>query len=135
MTRKNGEAMTTIRSIVAVIAGLVFIFVTHIGTDQILHAQGVFPPEGQPMHDPWLNALALAYRCFYSVLGCALTAALAPRAGMAHALTLGGIGTVLSSLGAYAAIDLNLGPMWYPIALVVTALPCAWMGGSIGRRD
>jgi hypothetical protein len=85
------------------------------------------------MHDPWLNALALFYRCFYSVLGCALTAALAPSRAMTHALVLGGIGTVLSALGAYAAINLNLGPMWYPIALVATALPCAWVGGMLGR--
>lgn len=125
--------MTVIRSIIAVLAGLVFIFVTHIGTDQILHAQGVFPPEGQAMHDPWLNALALFYRCFYSVLGCALTAALAPRAAMAHALTLGGIGTALASLGAYAMIPLNLGPMWYPVALAASALPCAWVGAKLAR--
>jgi hypothetical protein len=100
----------------------------------VLHAQGGFPREGQPMFDPWLNALALGYRCVFSALGCALTAALAPRAPMAHALTLGGIGTVLASLGAYMAMNMNLGPMWYPIALAASALPCAWLGGLIGQH-
>jgi hypothetical protein len=123
-----------IRSIAAVAAGLVFIFVTHIGTDEAMHAWGVFPPEGQSMSDPWLNALALGYRSVFSVLGCAITAALAPRAPMAHALTLGGVGTALASLGAYMAIGLNLGPMWYPIALTASALPCAWLGGLLVRR-
>ncbi|NOT42632.1 MAG: hypothetical protein HOP13_19320 [Alphaproteobacteria bacterium] len=123
-----------IRSIAAVIAGLVFIFATHIGTDEVLHAWGVFPPEGQRMSDPWLNALALGYRSVFSVLGCALTAWLAPVRPMAHALVLGGIGTVLASLGAYVAIPLDLGPMWYPIALAASALPCAWAGGMLVRR-
>jgi hypothetical protein len=47
------------------------------------------------------------------------------------ALTLGVIGLVLSSAGAIAAIPMNLGPSWYPIALVLTALPCAWLGGVL----
>ncbi len=123
-----------IRSIAAVVAGLVFIFATHIGTDAVMHAQGVFPPEGQPMFDPSLNALALGYRSVFSVIGCAIAAALAPRAPMAHALTLGGVGTVLASLGAYMAMGLNLGPMWYPVALAASALPCAWVGGMLVRR-
>lgn len=123
-----------IRSIAAVLAGLVFIFATHIGTDAVMHAQGVFPPEGEPMFDPLLNALALGYRSAFSVAGCAITAALAPRAPMAHALTLGGIGTVLASLGAYMAMGLNLGPMWYPVALAASALPCAWLGRMLVRR-
>lgn len=120
-----------IRSIAAVLAGLAFIFATHMGTDALMHAWGVFPPAGQPMRDPALNALALGYRCGFSVMGCALTAWLAPRAGMAHALTLGAIGTVLASLGAYAAIPLNLGPVWYPVALAASALPCAWVGSKL----
>ena len=121
------------RSVAAVVAGLVFIFATHMGADEAMHAMGVFPPKGEPMFDPALNALALGYRCVFSVLGCALTAWLAPRARMGHALTLGAIGTVLASLGAYAAINLNLGPVWYPVALVASALPCAWVGGKLVR--
>jgi hypothetical protein len=125
--------MIVVRSIAAVVAGLVFIVATHVGTDEVMHAAGVFPPKGEPMFDPALNALALGYRCVFSVLGCALTAWLAPRAPMAHALTLGGIGTALASLGAYAMIPLNLGPMWYPVALAASALPCAWVGAKLAR--
>jgi hypothetical protein len=25
------------------------------------------------------------------------------------------------------------GPLWYPIALAVTGLPCAWLGGVLHR--
>jgi ABC-type xylose transport system permease subunit len=49
------------------------------------------------------------------------------------ALALGVVGLVLSLVGAIAAINMDLGPAWYPIALVVTALPCAWLGGVLHR--
>lgn len=122
-----------LRSILAVFAGLVFIFATHLGTDQVLHELQVFPPLGEPMNDPGLNLLALAYRCVFSVLGCYLTARLAPYAPMGHAITLGVIGTALSTAGAIAASGINLGPSWYPIALAISALPCAWLGGLLYR--
>ncbi len=52
---------------------------------------------------------------------------------MSHALILGLIGTALSAAGAIAASGMNLGPSWYPIALVISALPCAWLGGLLYR--
>ena len=122
-----------IRSIGAVLAGLVTIFATHIGTDQVMHELKIFPPLGEPMNDPSLNALALAYRCVFSVLGCYITARLAPRSPMAHALALGGIGVLLSGAGYFATKDMNLGPSWYPLSLVASSLPCAWLGGMLYR--
>jgi hypothetical protein len=123
------------RSILAVVAGLVFIFVTHLGTDQVLHVLGVFPPWGQPMNDPALNLLALSYRVVLSVAGCALAAFMAPRAPFAHAEALGIIGTVLSALGVYAATTADLGPIWYPLALMVSSIPCGWAGGWLVQRS
>ena len=123
------------RSVAAVLAGFIAVVVLSLGTDQVLHVLQVYPPWGQPMHDPGLNLLALAYRCVYAVLGSFIAARLAPRAPMRHALVLGGIGLVLSVLGAIAALSMaDLGPAWYPIALVLTALPCAWLGGDLHRR-
>jgi hypothetical protein len=26
-------------------------------------------------------------------------------------------------------------PAWYPIAIALTALPCAWLGGALYRRS
>ena len=119
------------RSIVAILAGFVAIVALSLGTDQVLHMLAVYPPWGQPMYDPGLNLLALSYRIVISVLGCYITARLAPRAPLGHALILGAIGVVVSALGAVAAIGQNLGPMWYPIALVFVSLPCAWLGGRL----
>ncbi|XDD52152.1 hypothetical protein AB3N59_19530 [Leptospira sp. WS92.C1] len=119
------------RSSKAVLIGLVVIFATSLGTDQILHELNVYPPWGVPMFEPVLNFLALSYRIAYGVLGSYITAKFAPGNPMRHALILGGIGFVLSSLGAITAINYNLGPAWYPISLICTSLPCAWLGGKL----
>ena len=123
-----------VRSVLAVLAGLIFIFVTHLGTDEVLHVAGVFPPWTQPMNDPALNLLALGYRIVFSIFGCAIAARLAPRAPFAHAEMLGIIGTVLSAVGVYAATASNLGPLWYPLALMVSSIPCGWAGGWLDLR-
>lgn len=121
------------RSVAAVLLGFVAVVVLSLGTDQILHVLAVYPPWGQPMHDVGLNVLALSYRVVYSVLGSYIAARLAPRNPMRHALILGVVGLILSAVGAIATIPLNLGPSWYPIALVLTAVPCAWLGGVLYR--
>lgn len=122
------------RSVGAVLAGLVAIVVTHTGTDAVLHATGVFPPAGQTMSDS-LFALATAYRIFFSVLGAALTAHLAPARPLKHALVLGSIGVVASFAGLLATVGRvpELGPLWYPIALMVTSLPACWLGAALRR--
>lgn len=120
------------KSVAAVLAGLVAIVVTHTGSDAILHAVSVYPPAGQVMSDA-LFALALGYRLLFSVLGCGLTARLAPGRPLRHALLLGGIGTLGSLAGLLATLrsGSELGPVWYPLALVLTALPCAWLGAQL----
>lgn len=120
------------RSIGAVLAGLLTIVVLDNAIDYVLHTTGVYPPFGQAMADS-LFVLALAYRTVDGILGSYIAGRLAPRRPLAHALTLGGIGVVLSTLGALATIGAGpeFGPIWYPLALVAIALPCAWAGGSL----
>lgn len=120
-----------LRSVAAVLAGFVAIVVLSLGTDQLMHTLEVYPPWGQPMRDTGLLLLALAYRIVYAVAGCYLAARLAPHNPMRHALVLGAIGFALSTAGAVATIPMDLGPAWYPIALALTALPCAWLGGAL----
>jgi hypothetical protein len=119
------------RSTLAMIAGFVAIVVLSLGTDQILHTLGIYPPWGQPMRETSLNLLALSYRLVYDTFGCYLAARLAPRHPMRHALGLGALGFVLSSLGAAGAIMQDLGPAWYPILLALSSLPTAWLGGRL----
>ena len=122
----------TLRSIWAVFAGLLFIFIVTTIVDVVLHATGVFPPWGKPMSDG-LFGVATAYRIVISIAGCYIAARLAPDRPMGHALVLGAIGVVISAIGA--AVTWNkgpeFGPHWYPLLLVVVAMPCAWVGGKL----
>jgi hypothetical protein len=118
----------------AVLAGFVAVVVLSLGTDQVLHMLQVYPPWDQPMFDPGLNLLALSYRIVYTIVGGYITARLAPQSPMRHALVLGAIGTVIGTAGAIATIPMHLGPSWYPIAIALTALPCAWLGGTLYLR-
>lgn len=122
------------KSILAIVVGFLAVVVLSLGTDQLLHVTNVYPPWGEPMFDPGLNLLALTYRTIYAILGSYLAAKLAPRAPMVHAMVLGIIGFATATAGAIVAItQFDLGPDWYPIALAVTALPCAWLGGVLAR--
>lgn len=121
------------RSTAALLIGFFAILILSLATDQLFHSLQVYPPWGQPMHDPGLNLLALAYRTVYGVLGSYLAARFAPRNPMWHAMALGFIGLVLSAIGAIVATQANVGPIWYPVALVIEALPCAWLGGVLHR--
>ncbi|HMC21964.1 MAG TPA: hypothetical protein VKL19_08965 [Thermoanaerobaculia bacterium] len=129
----------TLRSIGAVFAGFLLIVVTSTVTDIVLHATGVFPPWGQPMSDT-LFLLATAYRIVFSVGGCYVAARLAPDKPMQHALALGIVGVVVSTAATVVTWNRGpeFGPKWYPIALIVVAMPCAWLGGRLwvwsGRR-
>jgi hypothetical protein len=123
---------STLRSIAAVLAGLVAIFILSIGTDMVLHATGVFPAFGQPMSDR-LFLLATAYRIVYGVAGSYLTARLAPSRPLGHALALGVVGLAFSIAGAAATWGRGpeFGPKWYAIAVIAMAIPCACAGGAL----
>lgn len=123
--------MKVIKSIGAVLAGLIFIGVTHSAVDAILEATGVFPPPSEGLHVPWMMALALGYRTVLSIIGCYITAKLAPTRPMTHSLILGAIGLVLSTIGLIVSMQMNLSAPWYPVALIIVTLPCAWLGGRL----
>ena len=140
MTNSNALKPATSRRILrrvgAVLAGMILIIILDIGLDIIMHATGIYPPWFQPMATGlWL--LALSYRTIDSILGCYVTARLAPDRPLTHALVLGSLGVILSAIGAIATWGkgLEFGPKWYPLALVLIALPCAWVGGTIRQRQ
>lgn len=122
--------MNTIKSIGAVVAGLVFIVITHTGSDAILENAGILP-KGHLFVGTGLILVVLGYRAIFSLLGCYLTAWLAPRRPMKHALVLGVIGLVLASIGAIVTANMDLGPAWYAWTLAVISLPIAWLGGKL----
>lgn len=124
-----------LRSVGAVLAGLLVVIIITTATDAIMHATGIFPPWGQPMSDS-LFVLAFAYRIVYGIAGGYITAQLAPDKPVAHAVLLGVVGFVLSLTGAAATWNRGpeFGPKWYPLALIVIAIPTAWLGGKLVSR-
>jgi hypothetical protein len=126
------------RSIGAVLAGIVTGIVPTLGTDVVLHAVGVFPPMGQSM-EGYGGALLLAtiYRTVYGVAGSYVTARLAPDRPMGHSLVGGVLGLVVSTVGAVVTWNKGpaFGPHWYPLALIVLAMPTAWVGGKLRLRQ
>ena len=123
-----------LRRIRAVLAGMLVAIILSIATDAILHVTGVFPPLGQPMSDA-LFVLATVYRQVYGVAGAYVTGRLAPDRPVLHALVLGFLGFLASIAGLVATWNRGpeFGPRWYPLALVVLAIPCAWAGGKLAE--
>lgn len=122
----------TARSVGAIVAGVVVGLVLTLGTDAVLHAVGVFPPYGQIASNGAL-AVATAYRFVFSVLGSYIGARLAPNRPMWHAMFLGYLNLLVSAIGAIVTWnrEAEFGPHWYPVSLVILALPAAWIGGRI----
>jgi hypothetical protein len=120
------------RSAGALLSGFIVVVVLSVGTDQLMRVLGWFPPLDQPMHDLRLLLLAFVYRSIYVILGSYIVARFAPYAPTRHALVSGLIGLVLSIAGAIA--NWSLGSHWYPIAIVLTALPYAWLGAVLHCR-
>jgi hypothetical protein len=122
------------RSIGAVLVGLVVGIAITLVTDVVLHAIHVFPPWGASMVG-FETALLVAtgYRTVYGVLSSYIIARLAPDRPMMHALVGGVIGLAVSTLGAVATWNKGpaFGPHWYPLALIVLAMPEAWAGGKL----
>ena len=118
------------RSILAVIAGMALGIAVTLATDIVLRRLGVLPVIGQRVPDRVLISVT-GYRVVYGVLASYLIAYLAPYRPIAHAMVGGAFGFVASLAGAIATWNAGpaYGPHWYPVALIVLALPQSWLGG------
>jgi hypothetical protein len=126
--------LTWLLSVLAVLAGVLVVVAFSIGADLGVVKLGMFPaPPVRPPDGLFLEPLV--YRSAFAVLGAYITARLAPRAPVTHALVLGGIGVAVSLMGAVMTGGRNdMGPAWYSWALVITTLPLTWLGGVLHRR-
>ncbi len=110
------------QSVGAVLAGAIAGIILSLGTDTLLPKQMTGP----------LFVLATTYRTVYGVFGAYLTGRLAPRRPLFHALVLGALGSIANLAGVMVALNKpELGPLWYPIALLVLGMPTAWAGGKL----
>jgi hypothetical protein len=123
------------RSILALVAGFVVNVALSLGTDFLLVSMGVLPSLGRGAMNDTQSLIAAGYRTVYGVFSSYVVARLAPYGPVGHALTGGAIGMALAMAGAVATWNQGLGPHWYPISLVITALPSAWVGGKLGAMQ
>jgi hypothetical protein len=132
----NAPSRRVGRSVAAVFAGLLINAVLSTGTDVVLSLAGVFPPLSQyGQAGTFTNAmlaLALVYRTLFGVLGCYVTARLAPHRPFAHSMILGAIGFVIGVAGAITMWEAS--QAWYALAIIAVTLPSAWIGGRLVER-
>jgi hypothetical protein len=118
----------TLKSIWAVLAGIIAVFALSIITDIILEKTGIMK---LPFDDNSFSFIVfvIVYRSLYVVIGSYVTASLAPIKPMKHSIIYAAIGFVLGVLGTVAMW--HLPPHWYPISLVILGIPSALWGGKL----
>jgi hypothetical protein len=123
----------TLKSVGAVLTGAFVAILLSIGTDEVMHMLHLFPRIGTPISDSRLLGIATSYRAVYAIFGAYVTAWMAPRRPMLHAMILGTLGLIASIAGVLATWNKGpeYGPHWYSISLVVLALPQSWLGAKI----
>jgi hypothetical protein len=126
--------MSKLKSAAAVLAGFVTVVILSTGTDFVLEAASVFPPQTDPgAYTGFMLFWALVYRCLFTIAGGYVTARIAPDRPIRHAVILGIIGSVAGTAGVIFSWDLTP-HHWYPILIAVTALPCTWLGGRMRAK-
>ncbi|MBN2266761.1 MAG: hypothetical protein JW725_00270 [Candidatus Babeliaceae bacterium] len=73
----------------------------------------------------------MSYHLLFAILDGFVTARLAPDRPITHAITLGILGVVISTLGLFAIIMQDLAPAWYGWALIVFSVPVTWSGEKL----
>ena len=122
------------KSIVAIVAGFVLTFVLNVGTNAVLAK--VAPdliPTGAPVTDPAALVLICAYVAAFGILGCYVTARLAPSRPLFHALVLGGIALAMSI--PVTVMAWNDTPAWFNVYNLLAVMPYAYIGGRIRERQ
>jgi hypothetical protein len=125
------------KNFLAVLAGLAFTVAVAVVLDLVMHAIGVFGTEISDMSTSDF-LLAFSYRLLSAIGAGWITARLAASRPMFFAILLGAIGTAIALVGFIFAWAMSpaLGPLWYSLLLVVTAIPCTWFGGKLaGSRS
>lgn len=123
-----------LRGILAVLAGLFLIPILNLATNAALGRMlpEWYPASGRVEFVPAL-LLSCAYVAAFGILGCYVTARLAPSRPMLHALILGALGLAVSIPTAMMAW--NDAPAWFNLYNLLAVIPYAWIGGRIRERQ
>jgi membrane glycosyltransferase len=118
-----------VRSILAIVAGFLFIGALAFGAGAGLQSAGIMPPAGEPLTDIGPILLETVYVALFAITGCWLAAWLAPDRPMRHALILGVLGLAFNLMGAVATWGQR--PAWSTVLNLALVMPYAWIGGRL----
>jgi hypothetical protein len=122
------------RSILAIVVGFVLTAVLNVGTNAVLaKAAPDLIPTGAPVTDPAALVLVCVYVAAFGILGCYVTARLAPSRPLFHALLLGGIALAMSI--PVTIMAWNDTPAWFNVYNLLAVMPYAYVGGRIRERQ
>jgi hypothetical protein len=123
-----------VKSIMAIVAGFVLTAALNVGTNALLAkvAPGLIPT-GAPVTDPAALVLVCAYVAAFGILGCYVTARLAPSRPLFHALVLGGIALAMSI--PVTVMAWNDTPAWFNVYNLLAVMPYAYLGGRLRERQ
>jgi hypothetical protein len=120
-----------LRSLVAVVLGIVVLLLTSFAIEAIAdRLMGV--TEEQP-RSVAVRLVTMAYSFLCLAAGAYVTAWVAGRAPVRHALIMGVVQLALTVL--LIVSDPGFAPVWVWILTVVLVLPAAWCGGVIRARQ
>jgi len=122
---------TILKSVGAIAAGFFTTVILSIVADTIMGATGLMNMENFKATTTGIILVVTLYRFIFNVLGCYIAARLAPKKPMKHAVILGSIGLALSIMGSAAMWDKAV--LWYNLAIILIALPCAYIGGKLHK--
>jgi hypothetical protein len=122
------------RSIWAVVAGFLFIGVFATAAGKIMQAMSpyAFNSAGATNSVAILVLMTVIVGVF-GVVGCYITARLAPSAPMKHALILGLLGLIIH--GVSMAMSWGAWPAWFQILNFLLVMPYAWYGGRLRENE
>lgn len=133
-----GSIPAVVRSILAVVAGIAALTAISFAIESVANPLLLrMFPEALPnaaaiRHNQWAILFMIAYSSVCMVGGGYLTARLAPRLPLRHAVLMGAIQVGLNFM---AMLDFReLAPLWVWIVGMVLAVPAAWAGGRLRVR-
>ncbi len=121
------------RSIVSIVAGFLVATALAFGAEMLLLkiAPALADPAARAQ-DIAALVVMLAYAAIALIAGAYVTARLAPRRPMMHAVILGVIALALAL--TESTVFWNVLPAWSHVASIVLVLPAAWFGGLLYAR-
>lgn len=122
-----------LKSIGAILAGMIVGTILSVVTDTILETTGIMKITPFDENPVWLIALVTIYKTVFNSVGTFITAKLAPSKPMKHAIILGVIGVIATTVGTI--VMWHIPPHWFPISLIVLTMPAAWLGGKFAIKN